>query len=148
MTPKIFVPQAISDIATDKLHSLGDVTIWAGTDGPMPKEEILAAVPGVDIMYALGEVEFDEDIINAAEELKFVAAMHMKATFVDQAACTRRGIPVSGLPNFVSKTAAEFTFAMLLTTAWRLQEAGQFLRDGKWTQNQSTAFLGSRLGTP
>ena len=145
MTAKIFVPQAISDIATEKLHTLGDVTIWPGTDGPMPKEEIIAAVPDVDIMYALGEVEFDADVIAAAKELKFVAAMHMKATFVDQAACSARGIPVSGLPNFVSKTAAEFTFAMLLTTAWRLQEAGQFLRDGKWTQNQATAFLGSRL---
>lgn len=43
------------------------------------------------------------------------------------------------------KTAAEFTFALLMATAWRLPEAGQFLRDGKWTQNQSTAFLGTRL---
>lgn len=145
MTAKIFVPQTISDTATERLHRLGDVSIYQGTDGPMPKERILEAVPDVDIMYALGEVAFDEDVINAAKALKFVAAMHMKATFVDQAACTRRGIPVSGLPNFVSKTAAEFTFAVLLATAWRLQEAGQFLRDGKWTQNQSTAFLGSRL---
>jgi lactate dehydrogenase-like 2-hydroxyacid dehydrogenase len=71
--------------------------------------------------------------------------MHMKATFVDQKACTRRGVPVSGLPNFVSKTAAEFTFAMLVATAWRLPEADQFLRAGRWTQNQATAFVGTRL---
>ncbi len=32
-----------------------------------------------------------------------------------------------------------------MATAWRIPEAGQFLRDGKWTQNQSTAFLGTRL---
>lgn len=145
MTSKIFVPQAIPETATEKLHTLGDVTIWPGTHGPMPKHDIIAAVRDVDIMYALGEVEFDKDVIDAAQELKFVAAMHMKATFVDQAACTARGIPVSGLPNFVSKTAAEFTFALLLATAWRLQEAGQFLRNGCWTQNQSTAFVGSRL---
>ena len=45
----------------------------------------------------------------------------------------------------MSKTAAEFTFALLMATAWRLPEAGEFPRDGKWTQNQSTAFLGTRL---
>jgi hypothetical protein len=49
MTPKISVPQAISDIATEKLHTLGDVTIWPGTDGPMPNEEIIAAVSDIDI---------------------------------------------------------------------------------------------------
>ena len=141
----IFVPQSIPESALEKLRSLGNVTINEDTSGPMPKDQILAEVGDMDILYALGEVEFDADIINAAKPLKMVAAMHMKATFVDQAACTARSVPVSGLPNFVSKTAAEFTFAMLLTTAWRLPEAGQFLRDGKWTQNQSTAFTGTRL---
>jgi len=142
---KIFVPQAISEVALDKLNELGEVTVYSGTDGPMPHDEIVAAVADQDILYAMGEVEFDEEVINAAASLKLVAAMHMKATFVDQAACTRRGVPVSGLPQFVSKTAAEFTFALLMATAWRLPEAAQFLRDGKWTQNQSTAFLGTRM---
>ena len=142
---KIFVPQAISEVALDKLNELGDVTMYTGTEGPMPHDEILAAVADQDILYAMGEVEFDEEVVNAATNLKLVAAMHMKATFVDQAACTRRGVPVSGLPQFVSKTAAEFTFALLMATAWRLPEAADFLRDGKWTQNQSTAFLGTRM---
>nr|MDQ3344418.1 NAD(P)-binding domain-containing protein [Actinomycetota bacterium] len=40
---------------------------------------------------------------------------------------------------------AEFTFALLIGTAWRLPEADRFLRDGQWRQNQSEAFLGTRL---
>ena len=142
---KIFVPKAIPEIAVERMKQLGEVTIWDGTDGPMPHAEILDAVRDKDILYALGEVEFDREIIEAAEPLKLVAAMHMKATFVDQKACTERGVPVSGLPNFVSKTAAEFTFAMLMTAAWNLQDARRFLEEGKWTQNQSTAFLGTRM---
>lgn len=142
---KMFVPQAIPQVALDRMRELGDVTVWDGTDGPMPKDEILGVVGDQDILYAMGEVEFDAEVIEAAKELKLVAAMHMKATFVDQAACTRRGVPVCGLPQFVSKTAAEFTFALLMATAWRLPEATQFLKDGKWTQNQSTAFTGTRL---
>jgi glyoxylate reductase len=142
---KIFVPQAIPEAAISRLDEIGDLTVFEGTDGPMPKDEIIAAVGDTEIMYALGEVEFDADVIAAAKSLQLVAAMHMKATFVDQAACTARGVPVSGLPNFVSKTAAEFTFALLMTTAWRLPEATQFLADGKWTQNQSTAFTGTRM---
>ena len=142
---KIFVPQAIPPVALTELKKLGDVTIWEGTDGPMPHDEVVAAVADQDIPYAMAEVDFDEEVIAAAKNLKLVAAMHMKATFVDQQACTKRGVPVSGLPNFVSKTAAELTFALLMSTAWRIPEADRFLRDGNWTQNQSTAFVGSRL---
>ena len=43
------------------------------------------------------------------------------------------------------KTAAEFTFALLMATAWRLPEADTFLREGRWQQNQSMAFMGTRL---
>ena len=43
------------------------------------------------------------------------------------------------------KTTAEFTFALLMATAWRLPEADTFLREDRWRQNQSMAFMGTRL---
>jgi glyoxylate reductase len=142
---KIFIPQEITKVAYEKLKTIGDVTMYTGTDGPMPHDEILKEVTDKDILYALGEVEFDREIIMAAKPLKLVSAMHMKATFVDKKACSERKVPLCGIPNFVSKTTAEFTFALLMSTAWRLPEAQRYLQDGKWTQNQSTSFLGSRL---
>ena len=142
---KIFIPQKISEIAFEKLKTIGEVTMYTGTDGPMPHDEILKEVKDKDILYALGEVEFDREVIMAANPLKLVSAMHMKATFVDKKACSERKVPLCGIPNFVSKTTAEFTFALLMATAWRLPEAHEYLRNNEWTQNQSTSFLGSRL---
>jgi lactate dehydrogenase-like 2-hydroxyacid dehydrogenase len=142
---RIFVPQAIPEVAVERMKQLGEVSVYAGTDGPIPHAELVEAVRDKDILYAMGEIEYDRGVIAAAKPLKMVAAMHMKATFVDQKACTERGVPVSGLPNFVAKTTAEFTFAMIMAAAWNLQDARRFLEDGKWTQNQSTAFLGTRL---
>jgi lactate dehydrogenase-like 2-hydroxyacid dehydrogenase len=142
---RIFVPQAIPEVAVERMKQLGEVSVYAGTDGPIPHAELVEAVRDKDILYAMGEIEYDRGVIAAAKPLKMVAAMHMKATFVDQKACTERGVPVSGLPNFVAKTTAEFTFAMIMAAAWNLQDARRFLEDGRWTQNQSTAFLGTRL---
>jgi lactate dehydrogenase-like 2-hydroxyacid dehydrogenase len=142
---RIFVPQAIPEVAVERMKQLGEVSVYAGTDGPIPHAELVEAVRDKDILYAMGEIEYDRAVIAAAKPLKMVAAMHMKATFVDQKACTERGVPVSGLPNFVAKTTAEFTFAMIMAAAWNLQDARRFLEDGRWTQNQSTAFLGTRL---
>ncbi|MGH8927154.1 MAG: NAD(P)-dependent oxidoreductase, partial [Acidimicrobiia bacterium] len=76
---------------------------------------------------------------------RLIAAMHVSAKFVDREAATRRGIPITVIPNRIANTTAEFTLALLMATAWRLPEADRFLRDGRWRQNQSIAFLGTRL---
>ena len=145
MTPRIFVPQPIPEHATKRLEQLGELTVFPHTDRRITREELLEAVKGKDVIYALGEVPYDEEIIEAADELKLIAAMHVSATFVDKAAATRRGIPVTGISKMIAATTAEFTFALLIGTAWRLPEADRFLRDGGWQQNQSEAFLGSRI---
>mgnify|MGYP005684796057 CR=1 FL=1 len=41
---KIFIPQKISEIAFEKLKTIGEVTMYTGTDGPMPHDEILKEV--------------------------------------------------------------------------------------------------------
>lgn len=143
---KIFVPQPIPEVAATRLKKLGDVTIFPHVDRRITQEELLEAVPDKDVLFAAGEIPYDATVIDAAKNLKLIAAMHGSAKFVDFAAATRHNVPVCGLPyGIVTKTTAEFTFALLMATAWRLPEADAFLRAGKWQQNQSMAFMGTRL---
>jgi phosphoglycerate dehydrogenase-like enzyme len=143
---KIFVPQPIPEAAVARLEELGEVSIYPHVDRMIPREELLEAVRDKHVLFAIGEIPFDESLIEAAEQLKLIAAMHGSAIFVDFAAATRRNIPVTGLPyGMITKTTAEFTFALLMATAWRLPEADAFLREGRWRQNQSMAFMGTRL---
>jgi glyoxylate reductase len=143
---RIFVPQPIPEIAEARLRECGEVSIYPHLDRQIPRQELLSAVRDKEILYAIGEIEFDEEVIEAANSLKLISAMHGSAPFVDKAAATRRGVPVSSLPYGINiKTTAEFTFALLMATAWRLPEADTFLREGGWQQNQSQAFLGTRL---
>jgi len=145
MKPKLFIPQPIPQVAVDRLEDMVELTIYPHTDRRMPYDEVLEAVRDQDILYALGEIPYDAQTIEAAQNLKYIAAMHGSATFVDKAAATKRGIPVSLIPKRMSKTTAEFTFALMVATAWRIPEADQFMRAGKWKQNQSMAFQGTRL---
>ena len=72
---KIFVPQLIPELALEKLEQLGDVTVYQGTAGPMPHDEVVASVRDQDILFAMAEIAFDEEVIDAAENLRLVAAM-------------------------------------------------------------------------
>lgn len=145
MKPVIYIPQPIPGPAEERLRESCDVRIYPHSDRRIPTQELLEAVHDAEILYALGEIPYDAEVMDAAPKLRFIAAMHAAATFVDQAEATRRGIPVSGIPKRISKTTAEFTFALLMATAWRIPEADTFLREDRWRQNQSMAFLGTRL---
>lgn len=145
MKPKLFIPQPIPEAAISRLAQRCDITMYPHVDRRMPYDEVLAAVHDQDILYALGEIPYDAPIIDAAVNLKLIAAMHASAKFVDREAASNRGIPITLIPNRIVKTTAEFTFALLMATAWRLPEADRFLRAGDWKQNQSMAFLGTRL---
>jgi glyoxylate reductase len=145
MKPKLFIPQPIPEAAISRLAQRCDVTMYPHVDRRMPYDEVMAAVHDQDILYALGEIPYDASIIDAAVNLKLIAAMHASAKFVDREAASKRGIPITLIPNRIAKTTAEFTFALLMATAWRLPEADRFLRSGEWKQNQSMAFLGTRL---
>ena len=143
---KILVPQPIPEAAAELLQELGEVTIYPHVDRQIPRAELLEAVRDKNILYAVGEVPYDAELIEAAKELQFIAAMHASAKFVDFAAATAKNVPVAGIPSVgLAKTTAEFTFALLMSTAWRLPEADTFLREGRWQQNQSMAFMGTRL---
>jgi glyoxylate reductase len=144
--PKLFVPQPIPDAAVARLRERCDVTMYPHLDRRIGRAELLEAVRDQQILYALGEIDYDAEVLDAATELRLIAAMHVAATFVDIPGATERGIPVTGIPNTgLARTTAEFTFALLIATAWRLPEADRFLRADQWVQNQSMAFLGSRL---
>ena len=143
---KIFVPQPIPEVAANRLAELGEVTIYPHTDRQMPRQELLEAVRDQHVLFAVGEVPYDAELIDAAKELRLIAAMHGSAKFVDFDAATRRKVPVTGIPyRLLLTTTAEFTFALLIATAWRLPEADTFLREDKWRQNQSMAMMGTRL---
>lgn len=141
-----YVPQPIPEPALRRLRTLGDVSMFPHLDRVVSRQELLQAVAGADVLFALGNVAYDAEVLAAAGRLRMIAAMHPSAPFVDKQAAARRGIPVTGITNDrLAETTAEFTMALLLSTAWRIGEADAFVRGGRWAQNQSMAFLTRRL---
>ncbi len=146
MSPKVFIPQPIPEVAVNRLRKSAEVEVFPHLDRVISDEDLLEAVKGQNYLYALGEVQYPEKVIEAAgPDLKGIAAMYIFPKFVDIKAATKRGIPVTGIPNMIVETTAELTFALVIGTAWRLPEADQFLRNKKWKQYQSMAFLTSRI---
>lgn len=145
---RIYIPQPIPASALERLQQnpdISEIELFPHTDRQAPRDEVLQSVRDKTILYALGEVPYDAEVINAAPDLKLVAVTHTRGSFVDIAAATARGIPVTGTTALNRTSVAELTMALMIGLAWRIIEADRFTREGRWRQNQSMAFLTTSL---
>jgi len=146
VSPKIYVPQPIPEVAVERLKKVAEVEVFPHVDRMISREELVKAVKGKNYLLALGEIPYTEEVIDAAlPELKGIAAMYIFPKFVDIKAATARRVLVTGIPNMLVETTAELTFALVIGTAWRLPEGDRVLREKQWRQYQSMAFLTSRI---
>lgn len=146
MRPKVFIPQPIPEVAIDRLKKIAEVEIFPHLDRVIGTEELLKSVKGKNYLFAMAEIPYTAEVIEAAlPDLKGIAAMYIFPKFVDIKTATEKGIPVTGIPNMLVETTAEFTFALILGTAWRLPEADRMIREKQWKQYQSMAFLTTRI---
>ena len=146
MRSKVFIPQLIPEVALDRLKKVAEVEFFPSMDRVITPGELLKAVKGKNYLYALAEIPFTAEVIDTAlPDLKGIAAMYIFPKFVDIKTATQRGIPVTGIPNMLVETTAEFTFALLIGTAWRLPEGDRLLREKRWKQYQSMDFLTTRI---
>jgi lactate dehydrogenase-like 2-hydroxyacid dehydrogenase len=146
MRPKVFIPQPIPEAAVDRLKKVADVEVFPYVDRVISSEELLEAVKEKNCLYALGEIPYTAEVIyTALPNPKGIAAMYIFPKFVDIKTATERGIPVTGIPNMLVETTAEFTFALLIGTAWRLSEGDRLLREKKWKQYQGIDHLAAMM---
>ena len=138
MSSNVYIPQPIPEVAVDRLKQLADVDIFPHVDRMISHEELLKAVKGKNYLFALGEIPYTAEVIDAAlPSLKGMAAMYIFPKFVDIKTATERGVPVTGIPNMLVETTAELTFALVIATAWRLPEGDRLLREKQWKQYRS-----------
>ena len=59
---------------------------------------------------------------------------------VDLAAARARGIPVTNVPTYGTKSVAQMTFALLLELAHHTGHHAQTVREGRWTRNADWCY--------
>jgi glyoxylate reductase len=142
--PKVFVVQPIQDVGLRALEAFADVEVH-DSDRMIPPDVLIAGVADADYLWMLGDTPIPAEVMDAAPRLKGIATMALWPTVVDLDAATERKLPVTVVPHLITKTTCDLTVAILLGLAWRLIEADRFTREGRFHQEQSTAFLAHEL---
>ncbi|HEX9969831.1 MAG TPA: phosphoglycerate dehydrogenase [Acidimicrobiales bacterium] len=141
---KVLIAEPLADAGVELLRSAHEVDARTA----MTREELLAAVGGVDALVVRSATRVDAEVLEAGRHLKVVGRAGIGLDNVDVAAATRRGVMVVNAPQSNILSAAEHTMALLLAQARNVPQAHAALKAGKWERSkwEGVELHGKTLG--
>jgi glyoxylate reductase len=114
-------------------------------EGGMPRAELLARVADADALIPVITDRVDDELLDAAPNLKIIANIGVGYDNIDAAAARRRGVIVTNTPDVLTDAVAELTWGLILGVMRRLTEGDRVIRAGKWNRWSFEFMLGSGL---
>ncbi|MBR0670900.1 C-terminal binding protein [Neoroseomonas soli] len=117
---------------------------------PATEEGFIAAAPNADAVYAKG-MKFSAKMIDALTKCRHIALGTVGVDYVDVAAATAKGIPVTNCPDTFIEEVADHAMMLLLATHRRCIEQDRMVREGRWSEGrpqllQIPRLMGQTLG--
>lgn len=111
---------------------------------PATEDGFVAAAKGVDAVYAKG-MKFTRRMIEALDGAKVITLGTVGVDYVDVAAATARGIPVTNCPDTFIEEVADHAMMLLLATHRRAIEQDRMVREGRWGEGRPQLLQVPRL---
>ncbi len=123
------------DLSWDGLQALGELVVHPRT----APAEIVERCRGTEAVLTnkvpLGAAEFD-----ALPELRYVGVLATGYNIVDVEEARRRGIVVTNVPEYGTRSVAQLTFALILELAHRVGRHSELARSGAWSSSADFCF--------
>ncbi len=142
--PKIFLTRELPPESMRILSEASELT-YNQEDRVLSKQEIIRGVRDADGLLCLLTDSIDEEILEAAPNLKVVANFAVGFNNIDVAAATRRRIPVTNTPGVLTDSTADMAWALLMDAARRLSEGDRLVRTRQWTGWGPLQLLGADI---
>src|SRR4051794_19268566 len=140
---RVLITRRLPFPALERLQAAGhELEVWPG-ELPPPPDELRALAANADAVLCLLTDRIDEQLLDAAPDLKAIAVLAVGTDNVDLDACRARGIPVGNTPGVLTEATADLAFALLLAAARRLPQAAAAIPNGEWRTWEPAAFLGA-----
>lgn len=136
--PVVLIAEELSPATIEALGPDFEVVNVDGTDRPA----LLSAVATADAILVRSATQVDEEVLNAAKQLKVIARAGVGLDNVDIKAATQAGVMVVNAPTSNIISAAELTVTHILSLARHVPMAHASLTQGQWKRS---AYTGTEL---
>ena len=129
--PKLLATHALFEAPKQRLSESFDAEFWTAPNRPS-RSEVLRRVADKDALICLLTEKIDEELLNAAPNLRIVANVAVGFDNIDLDACSRHKVAASNTPGVLDETTADFAWTLLMAVARRLLEGDALTRSGQW----------------
>jgi glycerate dehydrogenase len=123
------------DLGWDELKALGPCAIYDRT----PPAEVQRRAAEAEVVLT-NKTVLATDTIRELPRLKYIGVLATGTNVVDLAAARARGIPVTNVPTYGTKSVAQMTFALLLELAHHTGHHAQTVREGRWARSTDWCY--------
>ncbi len=138
MTTKVVVTDGIDAEGLEPIANRNGFNIHFVEDAAKLSKELEDA----DALLVRSKTKVTAQLLEGAKKLKFVGRAGVGVDNIDLNAATRRGIVVANAPGANTISAAEHTFALLLTLSRNVSQSDASVKSGLWKREK---FIGSEL---
>ena len=123
------------DLSWTDLQALGSCAIFDRT----PPSEVLARASGAEIVLT-NKTNLTSETIQSLPRLQYIGVLATGTNVVDLKAARERGILVTNVPTYGTRSVAQFTFALLLELAQHVGHHAASVREGRWTRGAEWCY--------
>lgn len=123
------------DNAWAPLEKLGTLVVHERA----PQDAIIQLSHEADIIIT-NKCPYSAATIEQLPNLKFIAVTATGYNIVDVAAARKHGIPVSNVPEYGTRTVAQFTWALILELCHRVGLHSESVKAGDWTKSPDFCY--------
>jgi glycerate dehydrogenase len=123
------------DLSWDGLHALGDCQIFDRTSADL----IVPRARQAEIVLT-NKTVLSREILAQLPKLKYIGVLATGYNVVDVVAARQRGIPVTHVPTYGTRSVAQMTFALLLELTQHVGHHARTVCEGRWSASQDFCY--------
>jgi glycerate dehydrogenase len=123
------------DLSWKDLQALGSCEVFDRTKS----EELVARAANADIAIT-NKFVLHRDQILALPRLKYIGVTATGYNIVDVATARERGVVVTNVPAYGTRSVAQHTFALLLELTQHVGHHARTVRDGRWVRSPDWCY--------
>ncbi|MCX7799101.1 MAG: D-2-hydroxyacid dehydrogenase [Fimbriimonadales bacterium] len=128
------------DLSWEPLEALGELTVHPRT----PPELVVPRCAGAPIVLT-NKVPIGSEAFERLPDLRYVGVLATGYNIVDVGEARRRGIVVTNVPEYGTRSVAQLTFALILELAHRVGRHSELCRTGSWSASPDFCFWEGEL---
>jgi glycerate dehydrogenase len=123
------------DLDWADLQALGPCTVFDRTSA----DQVLLRAAEAE-MVLTNKTVLSRDTIHRLPRLRYIGVLATGTNIVDLEAARARGIPVTNVPTYGTRSVAQFAFALLLELTQHVGHHAQTVREGRWTRSADWCY--------